>query len=118
MRFVQVILQVSNMYPELLTFAHRTLKCVGFCKVISLSSGDDINLDCIPGRPVTSELVAKTESSPQQPGFLKPAPRNDAGNTIIFFYEVAAKPCYCSMAEVPPREGGTQQDGEEAVGRD
>ena len=70
--------------------------CVCICKNSRMSSGDDNDLDCILGAPVSDELVAMTES-PQQPdcsqnllGIIL-APTNDTGST----------------AELPPRKGRT-----------
>ena len=79
-------------------FAHVSLKCTCAHLYGCMSSGDDDDLDCILGGPVSDELVivAMTES-PQQPGCLQNllgvllASTNDAGST----------------AELPPREGRT-----------
>ena len=69
------------------------------CKINCISNQDNEDLDRIVGGPVSDELVAMTKSSPQQPGCSQnllgvvPAPTNDAG----------------SSAELPPREGRTEE---------
>ena len=64
-----------------------------------MSSGDDDDLDCILGGPVSGELVAMT-GSPQlttrllaEHSGVVPVPTNDAGST----------------PELPPREGRTRE---------
>ena len=97
---------------------HTTWKyaCVRFCKVISLSSGDGNNLDRILGGPVSNELVAMTESSPQQPRSLEPASRYDAG---ISFTKWQLKHATVAQQSCPPvMKAGRENYGEEALGKD